>query len=239
MKAPTEWRALRGWSEAELAERLAWLATAERNFTGSHGEHMVDPAWNHFGSRASIGSGPPGIPGLDGPFARGRRALETFAFSDPDIAEAHYARGAPLADRRMLLELKVMGLHYLCGVVVDAVRSETDEQSSAFGFRYETLVGHIEAGSEWFVLRSTHATGELTFTIEASWRPGDFPNAWSRYGFWVLGRRYQRTWHRRAHARMAAFVAGEAVETLARPRGRLLAHGGPQVHFTQKRGRSG
>ena len=70
------------------------------------------------------------------------------------------------------------------------------------------------------------------FTIDAIWKQGDSPNFWSRWGFAILGRRYQRAWHLRAHARMAMLISGEGADALPSPRGRLLAHGGPKVVFT-------
>ena len=67
--------------------------------------------------------------------------------------------------------------------------------------RYDTLVGHIERGIEWFTLTRS-ADGNLHFRIEAHWQRGELPNWWSRLGFALLARRYQRMWHRQAHRRL-------------------------------------
>lgn len=209
-----EWRIGRRWSDEELEERLAALAGLERNFAGSPGAPsnipLEHPTWGVHRSRARVGTAAPGPPKPDGPFARGRDAMIQYAFSDPGIVEAHFDPLAPLLGRRMLLELKVGPLlRYLCGVLVADVRDETTDAGSVYGFRYDTLDGHIEAGCEWFLLEKDHGTGELTLEIEATWRTAEFPNWWSRLGFELVGRRYQRRWHVQAHRRMAAYIAGQ------------------------------
>lgn len=229
MSAELAWRVGRGWSEPELRERLARLPGLKRNFRGTHEDHLADPDWETHGSRSVLGHAPPGPPQPGGPFALGCEALRRYAFSDPGIVESHFDPRAPLAERRMLLELKVSVLHYLCGVAVGAVVDEGSHGETRFGFRYDTLEGHIERGSEWFVLSVDHPSGALTFEIEATWRTGDFPNWWSRLGFHLVGRRMQRQWHTRAHARMAAFVEGRPAGP---PLSGHLAHEGPEVTFT-------
>jgi uncharacterized protein (UPF0548 family) len=92
----------------------------------------------------------------------------------------------------MLLEIQVWGQRYLCGVVVGALSDERHPDRTVWGYRYDTLAGHLEAGAEWFLLTKDHATGEIQFRIEARWREGQFPNWWSRVGFALLARRYQR-----------------------------------------------
>lgn len=174
---------------------------------------------------------PPGTTPSEAFFDRGRQALTRYAFSDPAIVEAHFPPSAPLQGRRMLLELKVPLLRYLCGVVVGRVLDTNDDGIRTFGFRYDTLEGHVERGSEWFLLEQDGASGVLRLRIEATWQPGDFPNWWSRVGFALVGRRYQRKWHRRAHERMAAMVRGGT--RVASRRGRRLAHEGPRVVFTR------
>jgi uncharacterized protein (UPF0548 family) len=104
--------------------------------------------------------------------------------------------------RRILLEIKVLMLHYLCPALITHVRDERTDDSRVFGFRYDTLEGHIERGVEWFTL-TKNANGEIRFRIEARWRRGELPNWWSEIGFTLLSGRYQRKWHRAAHERMS------------------------------------
>ena len=101
-----------------------------------------------------------------------------------------------------------------------------------FGYRYDTLEGHIEMGSEWFLLTKNTESGEIGFRIEAAWLPGQFPNWWSRVGFRFLGPRYQRRWHHAAHWRLFRIAHKDisdspGVDSLG------IAHAGPEVVFTR------
>jgi uncharacterized protein (UPF0548 family) len=155
--------------------------------TGEHG-------WHHYHSEAVIARETEGGARL----ARARVALASYQFSNPDIVVAHFDPESALLHRRILLEIKVLGLRYLCPAVVNRVRDERN----VYGFRYDTLQGHIERGVEWFLLTKNDA-GEIRFRIEARWQPGALPNWWSRLGFFLLAGHYQRRWHRQAHRRMS------------------------------------
>lgn len=229
-----EWRFGRGWNEAELADRLRRLEGLERNFTADADMLTAEHGWHGYASEARLTTERVGPPVPDGQFERGWVAMRAFRFSDPDIVTAHFDPAVPLLGRRMLLEVKVLGLRYLNGALVSAVRTETIDERTEYGFRYDTLEGHIERGAEWFVLTKDHTTGAVRFSIRARWRPGDFPNWWSHLGFHFVAPRYQRKWHRRAHARLQALMREPHV-ALA-PRGGRLAHEGPDVVFTFERG---
>lgn len=225
-RAEPEWRFGRGWTTQELEERLARLEGRPRDTTA---EKDMDPAHGygrHF-SEALIALEPHGPPAPGGPFERARPLLEGYVFSDPRIVTGHFDPRVPLLARPMLLELKVWGLRYLCAVRVSAVRDERDDGTSVFGFRYHTVPPHIESGAEWFLLTKRHGTGEVRFRIEAMWRPGQFPNAWSRLGFELLGRRRQRAWHRLAHLRLRTLVASPDVAPV--PHDRALIDEGPAL----------
>ena len=231
------WRIGRGWTEAELKAQLAHARTLPRNFPEAPEALPETPGWFHYSSEAVVGREAPGPPLAGGPFARGRIVVASYAFSDPRIVTGHFDPDAPLLGRPMLLERKALRLlHYLGGVVVGATREdeagedEAGEEETAYGFRYDTLQGHIECGSEWFLLTKAHRTGDLRFRIEAYWKPGQFPNWWSRLGFTYLGPRYQRQWHHRAHALMARLVRDPAVEAPDAPAGALV-HADPAVVF--------
>lgn len=218
-----EWRFGRGWSERELEEQLA--AVAQRPRTGPVSEaESYSTAWRHYYSEATIAMERPGLPEPGGAFERAKVLISRYEFSDPRIVVGHYDPEVPLLGRRMLLELKVMGLRYLCGVSVEAVRDETLTNKSIFGFRYDTLEGHIEAGAEWFLLTKEHDTGRVFQRIQAAWRPGEFPNWWSRLGFEWVGRRYQRAWHRLSYVRMRTFLESKDLPPL--PVGRRIVHEG-------------
>lgn len=224
----TEWRIARGWKERELEERLAAIGALDRNFEEPSEPFKED--WEPYGSEAAVAWEAPGPPEEAGAFRRLVTAVEGYLFSDPTIVEAHFDPRAPLRGRRMLLELKPLLLHYLCGAMVTDVQDRSDGDKTTWGFRYDTLEGHVEAGYEWFLLRKDHGTGEVRFTIAALWRAGDFPNWWSRVGFEALGRRYQRTWHERAHRRLTRLAYEGPLDALP-PAGQRLVHRGPEVTF--------
>jgi len=224
-----EWRLVRGWDEAALRERLRALAGLPRNFSEPPEVLARLPGWNQYRSEAVIAHEQPGPPADDGYFARARMAIANYQFSDPAVVRAHFDPRGPLLERRMLLEIRVLALRYLCGTVVAAVEEGQQSDQSRFAFRYDTLEGHIERGSEWFMLTKDHATGRVTFRIAAAWQPGDFPNWWSRLGFRLLARRCQRRWHRRAHRRLVGLIH-VSLEDL-RPEQRRLVTEGPDVQF--------
>jgi uncharacterized protein (UPF0548 family) len=224
-----EWRLLRGWSEAALLERLHVLAGASRNFAEPPGELARRHGWNQYRSEAVIAYEAPGAPVDDGYFERARVAIANYQFSDPAIVRAHFDPRGPLLERRMLLEISVLFLRYLCGVVIGAVEEAQEEERTRFAFRYDTLDGHIERGAEWFILTKDHGTGRITFRIGAAWQPGDVPNWWSRLGFRLLARRYQLRWHRRAHRRLVGLIHVSLEDLL--PEQRRLVTEGPDVEF--------
>lgn len=230
-----EWRIGRGWTEAELEDRLRRAAGLPLNFSLAQTEGTEpQPGWNHYFSEAVLTREPPGAPLPNGPFARAKVGIENYEFSDPEIVTAHFDPSVPLLGRRMLLEIKVWSLHFLCGVVVGAVRNEVRNGAATFGFRYDTLDGHIERGSEWFLLSKDLGSGEVRYRIEATWQPGQFPNWWSRLGFWLLAPLYQREWHFRAQRRLFLIARYGSLEPPMPERGRLV-HEGPDVIFRVRR----
>jgi uncharacterized protein (UPF0548 family)/uncharacterized membrane protein len=202
-----EWRFRRHWAEPELGARLERAQALVPNFAA--GADMTSTrGWNVIHSRALIAREPGGPPVAGGAFERLWSALQRFHHSDPRIVLAHFRDDVPLVGRRVLLELSALGLRFLCPAAIGALRGETGRASTLRGFSLETLEGHIERGREWFLLEKDHATGHVRFRIEAAWRPGDFPTRWSRVGFHLVGRRYQRAWHRLAHLRLRRVAAG-------------------------------
>ena len=199
----TPWRLGHGWSEAELRAYLTEMTSRPVNFDVPVEQMTPEHGWIVDGVTDVIAHEPPGPPTPDGPFARARRALIHYDFSDPRIVEGHFDPAAPLLGRTMLLEMKVLGvLRFLGGVRVHSVRDEQAAGTTRFGFRYDTLVGHFERGFEWFVIEKQHATGTVCCQVEAHWRPGDFPTWWSRLGFRLLGRHIREWWRRQTIARL-------------------------------------
>lgn len=201
-----DWRFGGSWTQAELQSALQKVLWLRPNFEARRIDEMTpDCGWNHVRSEAVIACEPPGPPLALGPFHRAKQALAGFDFSDPRIVTPHFEPGSPLKGRRVLLELKGARFHYLCPAHV----AEVHDSDGMFELCLETLEGHIEAGREWLRVTKDRVSGEIRFQIRAAWRAGDFPNAWSWFGFQLLGRRYQRAWHHLAHERLRQIAAGE------------------------------
>ena len=199
-----EWRWMgRGWSDTELLGRLGQATKLPHNYDVDEKEMTLENGWSQVESQAVIANDVPGPPREGDAFEQLKHAITRLGFSDPRIVRAHFDASTPLLGRPVMLELRPLGgLRYLCPVRIGAVRTERDERQSVFGFRFDTLVGHVECGREWFLLSKDHASGELRFHIKASWREGQFPNWWSALGFELVGRRYQRAWHHISHERL-------------------------------------
>lgn len=194
------------------------------NFDVPLSQMTSENGWTQDGAHSVIGQEPPGAPLPDGFFERARQALINYDFSDPDIVVGHFDPDSPFVGRTMLLEIKVWGLHFLSGVRVHSVREESGDDKTIFGFRYDTLEGHIERGFEWFLLTKDHASGAVDFKIEAHWRLGDFPNWWSKLGFKLIGEKQRERWRHRAAQRLMELAEHPQPEATAPPG--ELAHGG-------------
>lgn len=192
------WRFGRGWSNEEMARYLKALKARKPNFSTPLAQMTPENGWTSDGAETVIGREPPGPPIRDGLFARCRAAIVNYDFSDPKIVTGHFDQGGPLTGRDMLLEIRVLGFRFLNGVRIHSMRDERHDDMSVFGFRYDTLEGHIESGFEWFLLTKDHVSGDIAFKIEATWRLGQFPNWWSRLGFLIIGERYRERWRHRA-----------------------------------------
>lgn len=229
-----EWRYRRGWSEQELEARVDALDSLPRSFLEREAQMTPERGWSRHYSSALIAHEPPGRPVPGGAFERARTLVAAYGFSDPRIVTSHFDPGTPLRGRRMLLELKALGLRYLSGTVVDAVRDESRADRTIFGYRYATLQGHIESGAEWFLVDKSHETGGVRFSIHAMWRKGELPNWWSAVGFRLVARHYQRAWHRLAYLRLRRMLGSTGLPPV--PHGDRLVHEGrvlplPSIHF--------
>lgn len=191
------WRFGRGWSESEIRRYLGELERCEVNFRISPDEMTGEAGWKQDHLEVSLGQDPDGRL-----FERARQALCRYEFSDPTIAVSHFDPEAPLLGRNMLIEFKVFGFHFLNGVRVRSVTEAPHAHGRSFGFRYDTLRGHIESGVQWFHLREDTRTGEVRIRIEDRWQLGDPPNWWSAFGFVAIGEHFRRRWRERAVERL-------------------------------------
>jgi len=218
------WRFGRGWTDDEMKAYLADLKKRRVSFNVP--PEIMTPAngWTVDGETSTLGAEPPGPPVPDGLFERAKQGLINYDFSDPRIVMGHFDPNEPFVGRNMMLEFGIFGLHFLGGVRVHSVREETLENSTLFGFRYDTLEGHFEKGHEWFFLTKNHLNGEVRFKIEAHWRLGTFPNWWSRLGFWMFGQNSRKIWRDRAPVRLRELAQRPTRKAVAAPG--ELAHRG-------------
>lgn len=218
------WRFGSGWSEETIRRYLTALAQSPVNFETPPEEMIPANGWTVDWSEDEIGTEPEGPPLADGPFARAKQAIINYDFSDPSIVTGHFDPTTPVVGRNMLLELKVLKFRFLCGVRVHSVRDDLEQGTSYFGFRYDSLEGHMERGYEWFLLTKDHGTGGIHFRIEAHWGLGDFPSLWSKLGFWLIGEHYRVLWRHRAPARLREIARQTIATPIAAPG--HLAHTG-------------
>ncbi len=197
-----DWRFLTGWSGGELRDQLSRLRALDLNFRTPDSAMTRARGWNHDRIGACLGHEPRGAPLPDGIFEGARLALQNFEFSDPRIVTVYLDLDTPLVGRDILLEIKALGLRYLCGVRVTDVDLRETGRRTIFTLRLATLDGHIERGTERFRLFKDHRDGAVRFRLAARWRPGQFPNWWSRVGFHAVNYFYRTTWHRHLRDRL-------------------------------------
>lgn len=195
------------FSPDQLEEALAEASLLPPSVTAPPRALTLDRGYSQVRSQSVIAREPAGPPLPGGAFLRACALISAFEHSDPRIVMAHFDPRVPLLHRPVLLELQSLGLRFLAPVRVAELRRQSDATHTVFGFQLQTLRGHLERGREWFLLEKHHPSGEVRFRIEAAWRPGQFPSWWSRLGFHLLGRRYQRAWHRLAHQRLRRLLA--------------------------------
>lgn len=193
-----KWRYGRGWSPEELRLHLQQLAACEVNFQAPLEEMTEENGWTVSRCQSRIGNDATG----EGAFARVKQALIEYEFSDPRIAVAHFDPEAPLLGRNMLLEFRALGFRFLNGARIRQVWDEAGERQVSFGYRYDTLQGHVERGSQCFLLTRDCLTGEIRVHIEDRWQHGDFPTWWSRLGFSLMGNAFRKLWRRRIPERL-------------------------------------
>jgi len=222
-----EWRLFSNWPSRALRDRLDALPTRQVNFDADESQMTGDQGWRHYQSEAVIANEREGAAIFD----RARVALASYQFSDPGIVVAHFDPATPLLMRRLLLEIKVLGLHYLCPAVVHKVRDEP----GVFGFRYDTLEGHIERGEtvEQAAIREVEEEAGVVATINEPVGSLEFRNARGpvRAQFFVMT--FVSEEEPRENRRRAWFTAEEARQALGYEDSRLLVAKAKQIWTTK------
>lgn len=204
----TPWRIARGWSREEIAAALRAQADRPVSYAIDTLDASECPAWTVEHTREYVGQEPPGPPLPDGPFSRMRAGIAGYRFAHPRLTEGHFDAEAPLLGRDILVLIKPLFVRLLAGLRVGAVLDETNDEESRFGFRLDTVAGHIMHGSEWMVVVKDHRSGAITMQIDVQWRPARLPTWWMAVGFRLIGRELQGRWRRLAARRLAAIGRG-------------------------------
>jgi uncharacterized protein (UPF0548 family) len=216
------WRFGREWTDDELRAGLAALAARRVSFDLPAEAMTAENGWTVDSLDLEIGPEPPGPPLPDGLFERCRRLLAEYEFSNPDTVTAHFDPEVPLLGRDMLLEFRTLGFSFLNGVRVRKVRDEADDRQTLFGYRYDTLEGHMERGFEWFFVCKEHASGKVRFRVEERWQLGEFPTWWSRLGFRLSGWYFRARWLREGPERLRRLAEADPRPATQRERSRRL-----------------
>ncbi|MBX5484589.1 MAG: DUF1990 family protein [Myxococcaceae bacterium] len=204
----SRWRWRGTFPPAEVERALKEARGLPPNFDAVSFEVMrPETGWNHVLSRAVVSRE------RNGAFEWARHLMRRLAFSDPRIVTVHLPHDGELCEGdALVLELRTFGPRFLCPVRIAHVEERMNGDERRAGLALETLRGHVERGREWFHVLEDRQTGVVRFSIEARWRAGDFPGLWAWAGFELMGRRYQRAWHRLAHQRMRRFIASKLEE---------------------------
>ena len=138
-----------------------------------------------------------------------RRLVEEYRMADPAIVRATWDRGAPLLGRVIALELRFRRvLRVTAPVRVTRVWDEARDGERVFGYEYETLPGHLEAGRmDYEVLE--RRDGGVEFRLHARSRQSGEGPWWARVGFRLVGRREQVRFYFRCCERIARLTARE------------------------------
>jgi uncharacterized protein (UPF0548 family) len=156
---------------------------------------------------------PPGVPVANGSWEKAKDLMLAYEFADPNIIQAVYEDDSPLEGRDMLLKARFWGLSFDLGVRVSAIVDETRDLGGrgvqVWGWSYQTLQGHLEAGQMDYEVWKWLDTGAVEFRIHAYSRAAAIPNPIVRLGFRLFGRREQLKFARHACERMARLTAEE------------------------------
>ena len=164
----TEWRFGRGWRVDELGPRLHALASLAHNFDTPEHEMTTQNGWNNYYLESVVARDEPGD---HTKFERLTRAVSNYEFSEPRIVRAHFDRASQLLGRRMLLDIQALRLHYLCPVMVTAVRDdETDEGKVAPSSFKEVGSGGLDFPA---ILKAAASAGVSHLFVEQDQTPGD------------------------------------------------------------------
>jgi uncharacterized protein (UPF0548 family) len=169
----------------------------------------TDAGWHLDALTQRLPGEQPGDPEQGGAWEVARALVADYRMADPAIVRATWEPGAPLLGRVITLELRFRGvLSVRAPVRVTRVWDEERDDARAFGYEYETLPGHLEAGRmDYEVVK--RRDGGVEFHLHARSRPSGEGPWWARIGFRLVGRHEQVRFYFRCCERMARLTAHE------------------------------
>ena len=204
-----------------------------------HGAEAVEGHWHVDSGATIIGREEPGPPEHGGAWETACRLVSEYEFADARILRGVYRRDSELRGRNMLLEARFFGLRFYLGVrvtgILDEERDTGDGPERVWGWRYQTLDGHLEQGQLSYEVIKNLGTGMVTFRVAGYSRRAPIRNPVIRWGFLLFGHWTQQRFYRNIQARMADLVReaqrGRPLPAPGeRPDGIVLAPSGIQPH---------
>ena len=167
-------------------------------------------AWHEDALRQPLPGEPPGDPVPGGPWEVARRLVAEYRMADPAIVRASWDPSAPLLGQCMVLQLRLWRvLSVRAPVRVTRVWDDDGGDARGFGFEYEALPGHVEAGRMDYEVVKRRGDGSVEFRLHAWSRQSGAGPWWARVGFRLFGRREQVRFYFRCCERIARLTARE------------------------------
>ncbi|MHA6800056.1 DUF1990 family protein [Bounagaea algeriensis] len=166
-------------------------------------EEISTASWNVDVRRVQLGREHPGGPAPDGAWQAACRRVADYEFSPPELVRAAYAPDEDLLGRTMLLEGRFAVVRLYLGVRITAVLDERRHpEQRVWGFRYETLDGHLERGRLDYEVVKREDTGDVEFVMTSCSQRSPHLGPLLRLGWALFGRRLQLRFYRRCGQRM-------------------------------------
>src|SRR5690625_1384758 len=154
-----------GINATEADRFLTQLRKRDVNY---HAEEVTTAAWNVDIRRCALPAEQPGPPEPAGTWRAACRLVRGYEFSPPELVRAAYAPTEALLGRTLLLEARFAVLRLYLGVRITAVIDEQrSPQQRVWGFRYETLGGHLERGRLDYEVVKHEDDGRVEFVMTA------------------------------------------------------------------------
>ena len=199
-----------GPSDERSRRGLAALEGRPLNFDPD-GEHAHENGWHVDEVVRELPGEPSGQPTPGGSWETARKLMIEYQVADPDMVRATYRRGAPLAGRDMLLQVRFAGVfRFGVGVRIgsdyDETRTVDGRQARVFGWDYATVEGHFEQGRLYYEVWKWLDTGAVEFRLHAYSRMASSGPIHLRLGYRLFGRSRQLEFYRQAARRVAGLT---------------------------------